>query len=391
MAVLLKERGISTEVLDSRSNEAGLTPDIISRFKKGETQVLCATKGELLRSCLSAFDCSSVLMNSSALGRGFHDLDIRFIFHAVVPLSLRDYVQETGRGGRDGKQAVCVLFFSFFDKSKAANVVGLQPNRRGALQGGELKRAKEDLERVIEYALTGDKCRYSMLAKYVTFEDARRGTQFCPDGFECDNCCARKGKPFALSSSRSVNGDAKQSLLVCKSDVSGIVRKCFSRLLERSQQSIGESNVGKHIRKTLSDCLGLTRDKRQKLLLQALTLNPSRKSVVDELLRCLGWNSGKFEHGAGWERFESVLNSIDKKELSFYVQNAKLPPSDSSDSAAANAIPTFGIYVDAIEGTLVPFPGGLGTLARNGITQSWISTLPFLVQFEICRYVFAVA
>jgi hypothetical protein len=39
--------------------------------------------------------------------------------------------------------------------------------------GDELKRAKEKLERVIEYALTGDKCRYSMLAKYVTFEDAR--------------------------------------------------------------------------------------------------------------------------------------------------------------------------------------------------------------------------
>jgi superfamily II DNA helicase RecQ len=91
MAGLLEERGLSTEVLHGQSNEEGLTPDIISRFKKGETQVLCAPKGELLtRSCLSALDCSSVLTNSSALGRGFHDLDIRFIFHAVVPLSLRD-------------------------------------------------------------------------------------------------------------------------------------------------------------------------------------------------------------------------------------------------------------------------------------------------------------
>jgi len=92
----------------------------------------------------------------SALGRGFHEIDIRFTFHTMMPLSLRDYVQETGRGGHDFQQANCTLFFSFYDKKRAEDVVGLSGERCRRLQGGERVRAEDDLKNVVNYAMAGD-------------------------------------------------------------------------------------------------------------------------------------------------------------------------------------------------------------------------------------------
>src|SRR5439155_6436405 len=43
---------------------------------------------------------------------GIHRSNIRFILHAGMPKSLEHYQQETGRAGRDGLEAECVLLHS---------------------------------------------------------------------------------------------------------------------------------------------------------------------------------------------------------------------------------------------------------------------------------------
>jgi len=86
IAELFKSKDFTAEVYFSRDyNQTGSTPEHIrrrheetlQRFKEGRTQIICATK---------------------ALGRGV-DLvqDIRFVFHPVLPTSLVEYVQQTGR------------------------------------------------------------------------------------------------------------------------------------------------------------------------------------------------------------------------------------------------------------------------------------------------------
>jgi superfamily II DNA helicase RecQ len=60
----LKKRGITAEVLDSNANREGRTSDIIARFKKGETEILCATKGE---SPARVFQCSLLQVASIVL------------------------------------------------------------------------------------------------------------------------------------------------------------------------------------------------------------------------------------------------------------------------------------------------------------------------------------
>ncbi|VDI69574.1 ATP-dependent DNA helicase RecQ [Mytilus galloprovincialis] len=53
-----------------------------------------------------------------AFGMGVDIPDVENIVHWGAPRSLEQYSQESGRGGRDGRQCVCVLYFSGIDIAK---------------------------------------------------------------------------------------------------------------------------------------------------------------------------------------------------------------------------------------------------------------------------------
>lgn len=65
------------------------------QFLKGELEVLCAT---------------------TAFGMGVNKPDIRFVIHYHLSSSLEDFVQESGRAGRDGKPALSIVLYQRGDE-----------------------------------------------------------------------------------------------------------------------------------------------------------------------------------------------------------------------------------------------------------------------------------
>jgi ATP-dependent DNA helicase RecQ len=58
-----------------------------------------------------------VMIATSAFGMGIDKPNIRYVVHYHAPASLEQYVQETGRAGRDGRRAECVLLFDPADRA----------------------------------------------------------------------------------------------------------------------------------------------------------------------------------------------------------------------------------------------------------------------------------
>ena len=153
LAASLSDRGFP-----ARAYHAGLSARDRSTnqelFLRDDVRIICAT---------------------IAFGMGINKPNVRWVIHHDLPKNIEGYYQETGRAGRDGLPADCLLLFNPGDAAKQTHFI----DEMG--KGKEQQIAREQLRLMMHYA-EGSSCRRVHLLKYF-------GEEYpAPTCDSCDNC-----------------------------------------------------------------------------------------------------------------------------------------------------------------------------------------------------------
>jgi ATP-dependent DNA helicase RecQ len=147
----------------ARPYHAGLTPE-----ERHNTQ-----------NAFSAEKCD-LIVATVAFGMGIDRSNIRFVIHVGMPKSIEHYQQETGRAGRDGLEAECVLLHSWKDVSTHEYFIA-KAEADPKVEPSFIQSARRHLRDMVRYS-QNSLCRHRALVEYF---GQKYRTESCA---ACDVC-----------------------------------------------------------------------------------------------------------------------------------------------------------------------------------------------------------
>jgi ATP-dependent DNA helicase RecQ len=127
-----------------------------------------------------AAEAIDVVVATVAFGMGIDRSDVRCVIHAALPKSIEHYQQETGRAGRDGLPAECLLFYSAADVLRWQSL--LERSAAEAMAPPEVAESGRQLLEEMRRFATVVRCRHAALSAYFG------ETYAAPSCEACDTC-----------------------------------------------------------------------------------------------------------------------------------------------------------------------------------------------------------
>ena len=124
-----------------------------------------------------AAEALDVVAATVAFGMGIDRSDVRCVIHAAMPKSIEHYQQETGRAGRDGLEAECVLLYSAADVLRWESLMEKSAGDTDAAP--EITAASRDLLDHMRRLCSGVHCRHRKLSEYFGQEYVKPNCEAC--------------------------------------------------------------------------------------------------------------------------------------------------------------------------------------------------------------------